>query len=257
MKRRRTYRVKDVAGLAGVSVRTLHYYDAIGLLTPSGRSPAGYRLYEDGDLLRLQQILIGRALGLALEEIRRSLDDPAFDRRAALISQREQLQARGRETARMIAAIDRAITALDHPTGANDVDLKDIFDGFDPSQYEAEAKARWGETDFYKQSAHRTAHYTASDWQAIKAEQAAIYADAATLMRAGAEPGGKEAMEVAERHRLSIDRWFYPVGPEMHARLADLWESDARFAETIDKHAAGLTQFLAAAVRANAARSGK
>jgi DNA-binding transcriptional MerR regulator len=80
---RRAYQVKQAAELAGVSVRTLHHYDAIGLLVPSGRTEAGYRLYDDDDLLRLQQIQIGRELGLPLEEIRRSLDDPSFDRRQA------------------------------------------------------------------------------------------------------------------------------------------------------------------------------
>ena len=82
---RRTYQVKEAAELSGVSVRTLHHYDEIGLLVPARRSAAGYRLYDDDDLLRLQQILIGRELGLPLEAIRRSLDDPSFDRRGALL----------------------------------------------------------------------------------------------------------------------------------------------------------------------------
>jgi DNA-binding transcriptional MerR regulator len=86
--RSRTFQVKDVARIAGVSVRTLHHYDAIGLLVPQLRTVAGYRVYTDADLLRLQQILIGRELGLSLEGIRRSLDDPGFDRMAALLDQR-------------------------------------------------------------------------------------------------------------------------------------------------------------------------
>ena len=94
MTRSRTYQVKDAARLAGVSVRTLHHYDSIGLLVPGARTAAGYRLYTDADLLRLQQILIGRELGLSLEEIRRALDDPRFDRKAALLDQRERLRER-------------------------------------------------------------------------------------------------------------------------------------------------------------------
>jgi len=104
MASRRTYRVKEVAEITGVSVRTLHHYDAIGLLVPGGRSEAGYRLYDDEDLLRLQQILIGRELGLTLEAIGRSLDDPAFDRRQALLAQRRELERRAEETAEMIRA---------------------------------------------------------------------------------------------------------------------------------------------------------
>ena len=102
---RSTYRVKDVSRIAGVSIRTLHYYDEIGLLVPT-RTDSGYRLYTDNDLLRLQQILIGRELGLALEDIRRALDDPAFDLRQALLAQREQLEQRVRQTASMIEAVE-------------------------------------------------------------------------------------------------------------------------------------------------------
>ena len=99
--------------MAGVSVRTLHHYDAIGLLVPRIRTDARYRLYTDADLLRLQQILIGRELGLSLEEIGRSLDDPGFDRRIALIDQRERLRERVQQTEAMIRAIDVALAALD------------------------------------------------------------------------------------------------------------------------------------------------
>lgn len=104
---RRTYRVKDVARLARVTVRTLHHYDAIGLLVPS-RTRTGHRVYGEDDLLRLQQILIGRELGLPLEEIGCMLTDPHFDRRKALLEQRELLMRRASETEAMIRAIDSA-----------------------------------------------------------------------------------------------------------------------------------------------------
>ena len=134
---KRTYLVKEVAALSGVTVRALHHYDELGLLTPSGRSSAGYRLYNDDDLLRLQQILIGRELGLSLEAIRRSLDDPQFDRRAALVAQRAELAARAERAEDMVRAIDTALAALDEADKKEDttmdtkVDLKKIFDGFD------------------------------------------------------------------------------------------------------------------------------
>ena len=100
---RRTYQVKEVTSIAGISVRTLHYYDEIGLLVPSARSASGYRLYDDDDLLRLQQIIVSRELGLSLEEIRKSLDDPSFDRRQALLTQRAQLSQRAQQAAEMIS----------------------------------------------------------------------------------------------------------------------------------------------------------
>jgi DNA-binding transcriptional MerR regulator len=251
--------VNEVAKLTGVSVRTLHHYDAIGLLVPGARTASGYRLYDEDDLLRLQQILVGRELGLPLEEIRRSLDDPSFDRRRALLSQRQELEERGRKTALMIAAIDAALALIDPKPNPKKEEtmttkLESLFDGFDPKSYEAETEARWGDTSAYKESAARAKRYTEADWKQIRSEQAAIYADAARLMESGASPSSPEGMEVAERHRLSIDRWFYPCAPRMHRGLADLWENDPRFSANIDKVAAGLTAFLAEAVRANADR---
>jgi DNA-binding transcriptional MerR regulator len=252
MARKRTYLVKEVAGLSGVSVRTLHHYDELGLLVPSGRTDAGYRIYDDGDLRRLQQILIGRELGLSLEDVRRSLDDPGFDRKAALLAQRAELAQRARRTDAMLRAVDAALAELQGET----MDMKQLFDGFDPAQHEAEVQARWGSTDSFKESKRRTQRYTKEDWQRLAAEQAAIYADAFRLLQAGKAPDSADAMAVAERHRQSIDRWFYPCGPDMHRRLADMYEQDARFAENIDKHGTGLTPFLAAAIRENANRTG-
>ena len=134
------------------------------------------------------------------------------------------------------------------------MDMQQLFDGFDPTAYEAEAKERWGDTDAYRESAKRTKRYGQDDWRQIKAEQDAIYPDAAQAWQAGRTPGSAEAMAIAERHRQSIERWFYPCSTDMHVNLAEMWEADARFAENIDAHAAGLTPFLAAAVRANAQR---
>jgi DNA-binding transcriptional MerR regulator len=253
MNRQRTYRVSEVAQISGISVRALHHYDEIGLLVPKERSGAGYRLYSDDDLLRLQQILIGREQGLALEEIRRSLDDPRFDRKRALIEQRRELEQRVRDATQMIRAIDAALGVLDGNSGG-DMDMKQIFDGFDPAEHEAEAKARWGHTESYRESAKRTESYSTDDWKQIQAEQAAIYTEAFALLQAGRAPDSTEAMVVAERHRLSIDRWFYPCSFAIHAGLADGYEADGRFAENIDKFGAGLTPFLSAAIRANARR---
>ena len=258
MKARRIYLVKEAAELAKVSVRTLHHYDEIGLLTPRRRTAAGYRLYDDDDLLRLQQILIGRALGLPLEAIRRSLDDPSFDRKHALLAQKRQLLQRAKQTQAMISAIDAALALLDgegrEESEGESMDMKQIFGGFDPAQYEQEAEQRWGDTDAYKESVERTKRYTEDDWKRFAAEQSSVYADLAAAMSAGKKPSDADVLHAAERHRLLIDRWFYPCSVAMHLGLAGLYENDARFSANIDKYGDGLTRFLVEAIRQNARR---
>jgi MerR family transcriptional regulator, thiopeptide resistance regulator len=253
------YQVKEVAELSGVSVRTLHHYDRIGLLVPSGRSSAGYRLYSEDDLLRLQQVLVQRELGLSLEAIRKLLDDPAFDHRAALLEQRRLLLERAQQTDQMIRTLDRALSLLDKDPAAEGEDtmskMQDLFDGFDPKAYEQEAKERWGHTDAYKESQRRANSYSKEDWERFRAENGAITDALVSALNAGKKPDEPEVMDLAEQARLIIDRWFYPCSDEMHTRLADMYEADPRFAANIDKAAAGLTPFLSAAIRANAARS--
>jgi DNA-binding transcriptional MerR regulator len=248
----RRYQVGEVSEAAGVSIRTLHHYDAIGLLRPSGRTEAGYRLYTGDDLLRLQQVLIGRELGLALDEIRKMLDHPGFDRRQALLRQRAELAGRIDRTTRMLRAVDAALAALQREEEM--VDIEHLFNGFDPVRYEAEAKERWGDTDAYRESARRTRRYSAEDWKRCKAEHGAIMRDAVAAMTAGLKASDAQAMDVAERHRLSIDRWFYPCSKQVHERLAEMYEADTRFAANIDAFGEGLTPFLTAAMRANARR---
>lgn len=154
----------------------------------------------------------------------------------------------------MIRAIDKALEIVDGEKANDIMDMKEIFDGFDPAKYETETKERWGRTDAYKESMRRTQGYTPEDWQRLKSEQDAIYRDAAAAMQAGKSPSDDDVKEIAERHRLCIERWFYPCNLVMHRGLANMWEADSRFSETIDKRGAGLTAFLARAVRANAAR---
>lgn len=224
--------VKQVAQLAKVSVRTLHHYDEIGLLPPSGRTEAGYRLYDDRDLERLQQILIYRQLDFSLEAIQQLLDDPTFDRRRALAEQRQMLLERIEQTHQVIRAIDAALEG------------QMSFDGL-----EEEAKERWGDTEPYREAMRRTKKYKDEDWTRIKAEAAEIECEMAALLEGGAAPESDEAQRLAERHRQHIERWFYPCDRAMHANLADLYVSDPRFAAHYDKRRAGLAQFVAAAIR--------
>jgi DNA-binding transcriptional MerR regulator len=253
--KQRAYQIAEVARLAGVSARTLRYYDELGLLVPSSRSPTGYRIYTATDLLRLQQILIGRSLGLGLERIRRLLDDPHLDRRQLLKEQRQVLLEKARDTAEMIRSIDAALALMDADSHVEAiVDMKSLFNGFDPADYEQEARERWGGTAAYRQSEQRTRSYGPTDWHKIRAEWDAIMEDAAAALHDQVKSDQPRAMDLAERHRLWLDRWFFTCPPAMHAGFGDMFEADARFARTIEKHADGLTVFWSAAIRANAAR---
>src|SRR5688572_26308475 len=136
------YTVKAVADIAGVSVRTLHHYDEIGLLKPAAHSAAGYRLYAERDLERLQQILFFKELGFDLREIKRVLSDPTFDRRRALTEHRALLLERQERLRRLIASVDRTLKAIKKGGDMN----AQMFDGFDAAQYEDEARQRWGKS---------------------------------------------------------------------------------------------------------------
>jgi DNA-binding transcriptional MerR regulator len=240
--------VGEVARLAQVSVRTLHHYEAIGLLQPSGRSAAGYRLYTPLDLARLQQILLHRELGFRLGEIGRVLDDPGFDRRAALVAQRAALAAQIARSTALLGTIDRTLRSL---AGEETMTDEEMFDGFDPAAHEQEVEARWGQTRAHAESKARTSRYTKSDWDEMKAEAAAITADLAAALADGVPPVDPRATALAERHRLHIDRWFYPCSKEMHARLGDLYVSDERFAASYDRLRPGLAAYVRDAIGAN------
>lgn len=249
--------VSQVAALAGVSVRTLHHYDEIGLLRPSGRSGAGYRLYSDADLERLQQVLFFRALEFPLQEICRILGDPEFDLGASLRMQRQLLSERSVKLQALLHAVDAALARLESEEPMTNEEIKQMFDGFDPAEHEAEAEQRWGHTDAFQESKRRTARYTKTDWQAIKDEAAAIFARLAALMGAGAPPDGAEAMDAAEAHRQHIDRWFYPCPSPLHRGLGQLYVDDPRFTANIDKTSPGLAVYAARAFAANADRAGR
>lgn len=249
--------VGGAAAIAKVSVRTLHHYDEIGLLVPSERSGSGYRLYSVGDLERLHQILLFRELGFALPDIRRIMLDPAFDRGEALRVQRSLLVEKARRTEAMLEAIDAALAAGEGGTTVTEEELRgmfgELFDGFDPADYEDEVKERWGETDAYAQSTARTKRYTKADWKRFGAESGAVTAEFIALMDAGRAPDSPEAIAVAGRHHAHLEKWFYDCSPQMYAGLARMWVDDDRFTKNIDKAREGLAAYQSAAAQAWAA----
>ncbi|WP_229781936.1 MerR family transcriptional regulator [Deinococcus daejeonensis] len=245
--------VGEVAALTGVSVRTLHHYDEIGLLRPAERSDGNYRLYTPGDLARLRRVLTWRALGVPLAEVAGVLDAPPDLEREALRAHagrlREDLR-RAEHTLREVQARLKALEDGAEETIMTNEDVKTVFDGFDPTQYEAEARERWGETEAYRQSAARTARYSKADWARIRAEMDGITAEYVELMDAGVPPTDARAQAVAARHRAHISGAYYDASAQMMRGLAQMWVADERFTRNIDRARAGLAAYQSAAVTA-------
>lgn len=259
------WKVGEVADLAHVTVRTLHHYDEIGLLVPSERSAAGYRLYSEADLERLYRILLYRELGFPLEGIGRLMDEPGADAGAALRAQRGLLVEKRRKVDAVIRAVDRALELMETGGKMSREELSEGFEAFaeapeeireHQAKHAREVGERWGSTEAYQQSMRRARGYSRADWERIREEGEENESRMAELLLAGADPEGEAARAGAEAMRRHIDERFYPCSHRMHAGLADMYEADARFAAHYDERAPGLARFVAAAIRANAARAG-
>ncbi|WP_374986501.1 MerR family transcriptional regulator [Streptomyces fradiae] len=249
-----SHTVGQVARLAGITVRTLHHYDEIGLLRPSGRSRAGHRRYEDDDLDRLQRILFYRALGFPLDQVTALLDDPDTNPQEHLRRQHQLLTARIGELQKMAEAVEHAMEAKKMGINLTPEEKFEVFGDHDPERYADEVQQRWGDTDAYRESQRRAARYTKDDWQRVQ-DEAKEWADRYTaLMAEGAEPSGERAMELAEEHRLHIARWFYECPYEMHRCLGDMYVADERFTAFYDAMRPGMGRHLRDAIHANADR---
>ncbi|MFF3711313.1 MULTISPECIES: MerR family transcriptional regulator [Streptomyces phaeochromogenes group] len=249
-----SYSVGQVAGFAGVTVRTLHHYDEIGLLVPSERSHAGHRRYGDEDLDRLQQILFYRELGFPLDEVAALLDDPETDPRAHLRRQHELLTVRIEKLQKMAAAVEHAMEARTMGINLTPEEKFEVFGDKDPEEHAEEAERRWGGTEAYAESQRRAARYTKDDWKRMQAEVASWGERYDTLMEAGEPATGERAMDMAEEHRQHISQWFYDCSYEIHKGLGEMYVSDERFKEFYDSMRPGLAEHLRDAITANAAR---
>lgn len=247
--------VGEVADLTGVTVRTLHHYDDIGLLVPSGRSQAGYRRYDHADLQRLHEILLWRELGFPLEEVRRFLDDPAHDRLAALRDQRVRLAGRAGRLTAVLAAVDAAITTTERGTHMTDDEIREIFGSegemFAQEEYAAEARERWGKTEAWTQSQERTCGWGVVEWRAVKEGGDAMNARFVALLEAGTPADAPAAVAAAEEHRAQLGR-FYDCSTEMHRGIADMYVDDPRFTAYFERLAPGLTRYVHDAIHAAA-----
>ncbi|GAC1472046.1 MAG: MerR family transcriptional regulator [Ktedonobacteraceae bacterium] len=239
------YTVKQLARLAGVTVRTLHYYDEIGLLKPSFIQDNGYRCYEEKELLKLQQILFFRELEFPLEDIVQILDTPGYSALAALADQRHLLEMKRARFDGLLATIDETMKTLREGGKMSTDDLFASFADSQIEQYKEEAKARWGTTDAYKQSMERVRQLTKKELDQIQEEGQAITLALSKLMAQGI--ANAEVQQQIERHFQHINR-FYDCSYEMYSNLGNMYVEDTRFAENYNKFAPHLAEFMRDAI---------
>jgi MerR family transcriptional regulator, thiopeptide resistance regulator len=249
------YTVGDVARMAHVSVRTLHHYHRIGLVTPSGRSQAGYRLYSDMDLRRLRQVLFYRELEFGLDEIAAILADPDAGTDDHLRRQHRLLRQRQARVQALLGAIENEMEARKMGISLTPEEQFEIFGTNKLGEIMEEAEQRWGDSDAWKESQRRSAAYTKADWVTIKSEADTNIADFASAMRAGEPATGTVAMDLAEAHRQHISRWFYTCGYDQHRGLAKMYISDPRYTAPYDGIEPGFSQYVHDAIIANADRA--
>lgn len=238
----------------GVTIRTLHHWDAIGLVCPTERTDAGYRLYTSADLARVDRVLIYRELGVPLDEIKTVLDAPAIDATSSLRRQRDELRERAARLQQMADGMDRLIEARESGILLSAEEQVEIFGAHWQPTWTAQANDRWGDTAEWAQYAERAADRTAEDWQQIAATVDVLNADLAAAYRAGVLPGSDEANALAERHRASIDTYF-DCTPAMHICIARTYLTDPNYTTFFGTLAPGLTPWLSAIIHTNATRS--
>lgn len=237
------YTVQQLATLAGVTPRTLHHYDAIGLLTPARVLKNGYRQYDENQLLILQQILFFRELDFSLEEIARILSSPTFDMQQALADQKNMLELKRKRLGRLIKTIDQTLTNLINKTPMEDTDLYGSFSQEEMDAYTEEARKRWGGSNAFAQSQERVKKMGKAGLQKVVRENDLLNQKIAQAMNDNASPKSSEVQELISRHYEGL-RSFYEPTLDLYQGLAELYVTDPKFKATYEKVAPGLAQFM-------------
>ncbi len=232
--------IKEFAEFTGVSVRTLHYYDEIGLLTPAfvDRS-TGYRYYDEKSLFRMQEILFYRELDFSLRSIGEILSSPNYDKNKALKEQKKLLTLKKERLERLISAIDGAVK------GEN---IMSAFDNSNFEKYKVEVKEKWGQTPAYKEHAEKTGDYSKQKWNDLAEGMDHIMAEFAACMRRGEMPDSAEAQNLVKMLQNHITENYYRCTNEILAGLGQMYTLDERFKNNIDRHADGTAAFICAAI---------
>jgi len=239
------YTIKQLAKLANVSVRALHYYDEVGLLKPQRMKKNDYRQYEHRELFRLQQILFFRELDFPLEEIKRIIDQPDFDIIRSLDDQKALIKLRQKRLGKLVYTINKTIKHMKKEKTIKDEELYDAFKDDDVKQYQEEVKERWGNSDAYKQSMARVSKMTKAEMDKMKEDGNKFTQLLADSM--DKDVHGEEVQALIAEHYQGT-QFFYDCPLEMYRNLGNMYVDDPRFAAYYDKFRPGLAVFVRDAI---------
>ena len=232
--------IKEFAEFTGVSVRTLHYYDEIGLLRPASIDKVtGYRFYNEASLIRMQEILFYRELDFSLKSIGEILSSSSYDKDKALQEQKQLLILKKERLERLISVIDNA---------AKGEIVMNAFDNSEFEAYKAEAQERWGKTDAWQEHAEKTKNYSKDKWNSLAADMDIIMGEFAVCMKNGDAHDAEAAQNLVKKLQSHITANYYNCTAEILHGLGQMYVADERFKNNIDKHAAGTAEFISRAI---------
>ena len=233
--------IKEFAEFTGVSVRTLHYYDEIGLLTPAFVDKiTGYRFYDENSLIRMQEILFYRELDFSLKSIKEILLSPNYDKEKALKEQKHLLTLKKERLERLISAIDGAVK------GEN---IMKAFDNSEFEKYKTEAQEKWGQTDAYKEHEEKTKNYSKQKWNDLAEDMNCIMTEFSLCMKNDNTPDSEDAQNLVKNLQNHITENYYLCTDQILAGLGQMYVGDERFKKNIDKHADGTAEFVCEAIK--------
>ena len=239
------YSVSETAKLTGVSVRTLHYYDDIGLLKPCRTSDSGYRYYDEEALSKMQQILFYRELDFSLKDIVKIMNSPSYNKEEALAKQKELLTLKRKRLEKLIDLLDANLKG-DTKMSFNEFDMSEIEEH--KKKYEKEAQERWGQSEAYAQSHAKTSKYSKEDWKRISERSEGIMQKFAQARNMAAD--GESAFAIVEEWKNFISEFYYDCTNEILAGLGEMYVLDERFTKNLDKYGEGTAKFMSEAIAA-------
>ena len=232
--------IKEFAIATGVSIRTIHYYDEIGLLTPAYVDKiTGYRYYDENSILRMQEILFYRELDFSLKSIKEILTSPNYDKNKVFNEQKELLILKKERLEKIIFAIDAAME------GEN---VMSVFDNSEFEKYKNEVKEKWGQTEAYKEHSEKTKTYSKEKRNNLASGMDEIMTMFSVCMKNGNEANSKEAQELVRKLQNHISENYYHCTNEILVSLGGMYVADERFKNNIDKHAIGTAEYISKAI---------